>query len=100
MSKIVFSDPYQLALTYTIFGQGHQGQSLGAINGSSVPNANLIPYNKDEFEIGMDARMFDNRLSFDVAYYSNTTKNDIVPVTTSVFSGYGSALANLGEIDG
>ena len=91
-------DPYQLALTYQIFGQGHQGQSLGAINGSSVPNANLVPYTKDEFEIGFDARMFGNRLSFDVAYYSNTTKNDIVPVTTSVFSGYGSALANLGEI--
>lgn len=91
-------DPYALSLTYQIFGQGHQGQSLGAINGSSVPNANLIPFSKDEFEIGFDARMLDNRLSFDIAYYSNKTTNDIVPVTTSVYSGYGSAIANLGEI--
>ena len=29
-------DPYQLSLTYAIFGQGHLGNSLGQINGSSV----------------------------------------------------------------
>jgi len=91
--------PYQLSLTYAIFGQQHQGQSLGQINGSNVPNSNLIAYNKDETEIGVDARFFNSRLSVDIAYYTNLTKNDIVPVTTSVFSGYGSALANIGEIE-
>ena len=91
-------DPYQLSLTYSIFGQQHLGQSLGQINGGNVPNANLVAYNKDETEIGVDARFLGNRLSVDLAYYTNLTKNDIVPVTTSVFSGYGSALANIGEV--
>ncbi len=91
-------DPYALSLVYQIFGQGHQGQSLGQINGATVPNSNLIPFSKSEFEIGFDARLFENRLSLDVAYYSNKTTNDIVPVTASVFSGYSSAYANLGEI--
>ncbi|MEN8124824.1 MAG: SusC/RagA family TonB-linked outer membrane protein [Bacteroidota bacterium] len=91
-------NPYALALTYQIFGQGHLGQSLGRINGGSVPNGNLVPYTKSEFEIGVDGRLFDNRFSFDLAYYSNETTNDIVPVGASVFSGYGSALANIGVI--
>ncbi|MBG6130306.1 TonB-linked SusC/RagA family outer membrane protein [Aquimarina sp. EL_43] len=92
-------DPYQLALTYEIFGQGHQGQPLGAIAGDQVPNANLVAFNKSEFEVGLDARFFNNRLSFDIAYYNNKTTNDIVPVGTSVFSGYSRALANIGEVE-
>lgn len=90
---------YQLALTYQIFGQGHQGQPTGNISNGSVPNSNLIPYSKTEFEIGLDGRMFNNRMSFDVAYYSNRTENDIVPVSASEWSGYGSALANIGVIE-
>ena len=90
---------YQLALTYQIFGQGHQGQPTGNISNGSIPNANLIPYSKTEFEVGIDGRMFSNRLSFDVAYYTNRTEDDIVPVSASGWSGYGSALANIGVIE-
>jgi len=92
-------DPYQLSLSYQIFGQGHLGQPLGNIANGSVPNANLVAFSKNEFEIGVDARMFGNRLSLDLAYYKNNTSNDIVPVTASVYSGYGSALANIGEVE-
>lgn len=90
---------YQLALTYQIFGQGHQGQPTGNISNGSIPNGNLIPYSKTEFEIGVDGRLFSNRLSFDVAYYTNKTENDIVPVSASGWSGYGSAYANIGVIE-
>lgn len=90
---------YQLALTYEIFGQGHLGQPLGRISGGTVPNANLVPFNKSEIEIGIDARLFGNRLSVDFAYYTNETTNDIVNVTTSVASGFGAASANLGRIE-
>ncbi|MCX2681629.1 SusC/RagA family TonB-linked outer membrane protein [Galbibacter sp. EGI 63066] len=92
-------DPYQLALSYEIFAQGHLGQPMGRISNSSVPNANLVAFSKSELEVGVDARFFNNRLSFDVAYYENETTNDIVPVSASVFSGYGSALANIGIVE-
>ncbi|TDQ31053.1 SusC/RagA family TonB-linked outer membrane protein [Zeaxanthinibacter enoshimensis] len=92
-------DPYQLALTYQIFGQGHLGQPLGGINGGTVPNANLVPFSKSEFEIGVDARFLESRLTLDLAYYNNETTNDIVNVSTSVFSGYGGASANLGKVE-
>ena len=92
------ADPYKLALTYEIFGQQHQGQPLGRIAGNQVPNPNLIAFSKKEIEVGFDARFFRNRLSLDMAIYKNNTTNDIVPVTLSVFSGYGTEIANLGEI--
>ena len=92
-------DPYQLGLTYQIVGQGHQGQPLGNIANTSVPNQNLVAFNKSEVEVGLVARFFDNRMSLDLAYYRNETTNDIVPVAASVFSGYGSALANIGIVE-
>ncbi|WP_242083961.1 SusC/RagA family TonB-linked outer membrane protein [Aestuariivivens sediminis] len=92
-------DPYQLAPTYQIFGQQHLGQPLGRINGSTVPNAGLVPWKKDEIEIGIDGRFLGNRLSLDLAYYANETTRDIVNVSTSVFSGYGSATANIGKLE-
>ena len=90
---------YQLAPTYELFGQGHLGQPLGRVSGGTVPNANLVPWKKSEIEIGLDAKFFDNRLALDLAFYKNETTNDIVNATTSVFSGYGSATANLGKLE-
>jgi len=91
-------DPYSLGLTYGIFGQGHLGQSLGGISNSSIPNENLVPYNVTEIEFGLDTRFFDGKLSVDIAYYDKTTTKDIVNVSASETSGYGSSIANLGEI--
>ena len=91
-------NPYSLSLTYEIFGNPIQGQPLGRVSGGTVPNANLVPFSKSETEIGIDARLFNNRLSFDLAYYDNETTNDIVSVATSGYSGYGGASANLGKV--
>lgn len=89
---------YQLALTYGIFGNPLGGQPTGRITNNQVPNANLVAFSKNEAEIGLDLRMFNNRLSFDLAYYNNETTNDIVNVATSGASGYGGASANLGKV--
>jgi TonB-linked SusC/RagA family outer membrane protein len=91
-------EAYQLGLTYGIFGNPLQGQPTGNISNGSVPNANLVAFSKAESEIGLDLRMFNNRLSFDLAYYKNETTNDIVNVATSGASGYGGASANLGKV--
>ena len=91
-------DAYTLALTYQIFGNPVNGQPTGNISNNNVPNADLVAFNKNESEIGLDLRMFGNRLSFDLAYYNNETTNDIVNVATSSFSGFTGASANLGEV--
>jgi hypothetical protein len=96
------TDPYQTALAYGLVGQGHDAgfgtAALGNISNGSVPNSQLQPLLTTEFEIGFDARFFDNRLGIDYAYYNRTTKDDIVPATISGTSGYGSAVVNVGEL--
>ncbi len=91
-------NPYALSLSYGIVGQGHLGASLGQITGSTIPNSEITPFEKNETEFGVDIRMFDNKLSIDATYYDNETLGDIVGVSASQTSGYGAALANLGNI--
>ncbi|MDA7707774.1 SusC/RagA family TonB-linked outer membrane protein [Flavobacteriaceae bacterium] len=90
--------PYALSLSYGIYGQGHLGSSLGTISGGTIPNSEITPFEKNETEFGFDLRLFDNKLSIDATYYDNETLGDIVGVSASQTSGYGAALANLGNI--
>ena len=90
--------PYALSLSYGIYGQGHLGASLGTISGGTIPNSEITPFEKNETEFGFDLRLFENKLSIDATYYDNETLGDIVGVSASQTSGYGAALANLGNI--
>ena len=90
--------PYALSLSYGIYGQGHLGASLGNISGGTIPNSEITPFEKNETEFGFDLRLFDNKVSIDATYYDNETLGDIVGVSASATSGFGSALANLGNI--
>ena len=91
-------DPYKLNLSYSILGNPHLGNPMGQINGGQIPNSEITPFEKNETEFGVDLRMFDNKLSIDATIYDNETLGDIVGVSASATSGYGSALANLGNI--
>lgn len=94
----VAASPYQLNLTYGIFGQGHLGRALGGITNGSIPNANLIPLLTKEMEFGLDMRMFTGRLGIDFTYYDRTTENDIISAAVSSTSGFGSKIVNVGEM--
>jgi TonB-linked SusC/RagA family outer membrane protein len=92
------TDAYALNLDYAVTGS-FQGQSFGQLNGNSIPNPNLIPFQKNEFEIGFDGRFLNNRLNLDIAYYSNNTTNDIVRAAASQSSGFTSTILNIGELE-
>jgi TonB-linked SusC/RagA family outer membrane protein len=91
------TDPYNLSLYYALSG-AHLGAPLAQISNSTVPNAALRPLTSTTFEAGIDTRLFNNRLSLDLAYYTRTTTDDIVGATISATSGYSNALFNVGEI--
>ncbi len=91
------TDPYNLSLLYSLSGS-HLGAPLAQISGGRVPNANLQPLTSTTFEVGLDARLFNNRLAVDFAFYTRNTTNDIVGATISATSGYDNALFNVGEI--
>lgn len=92
------TDPYQLNLTYGLLNVNYKGNSFGTINQSTVPNANLRPLSVNEFEAGIDLRLFNSRLGLDVAAYNKLTSNDIAVESISSTSGYTGASINVGEI--
>lgn len=79
---------------YTVNGENTITQN----NGNQYPNPDLKPVRISEQEIGLNMAFFQNRLSFDMAYYHKNTKDDIAVVSTSGTSGYGSKIMNVGEI--
>ncbi len=91
------TSPYRLALTYALTG-ATQTAPLAQINQSQVPNALLQPLVVTSTEVGLDARLFENKLSIDLAVYDRKTTNDIVAASISPTSGFTSATFNVGEI--
>jgi len=92
------TDPYQLGLTYAIFGQGHQGNPLGGVGNNSVPAQGLVPSTNKELELGFDVRLFKGKANLDFAWYNRTTTDGILSASISPTSGFGSKTVNVGEI--
>ena len=66
-------------------------------SGTTVPNPNLRPSRVHEIELGMDLKMFDNRVELDVAVYKKTTFDQIVGAQISNTSGFLDTRINSGE---
>lgn len=92
------TDPYQLGLQYGIDNWDHNGLNFGNIFGNDIPNDNLKPSIQTSYEFGIDLRLFNDKLGIDVAHYSATSVNQIIPVSISDVSGYERAIINAGEI--
>jgi len=63
----------------------------------SLPNLFLKPFTTDEIELGLDLGFLNNRLTFDVAYFSKTTNNEIMNASYSIASGFNSAVVATGS---
>ncbi|AZQ61739.1 SusC/RagA family TonB-linked outer membrane protein [Flammeovirga pectinis] len=96
------TDPYSLYLQYNVDGNqgGYPGMgwNMGGVEGSTIPNYNLQPSMSSSYEFGLDLRLFDNKIGFDIAYYKQSATNQILGVDVSHGSGYSQALINAGEI--
>ncbi|MEP6746960.1 MAG: SusC/RagA family TonB-linked outer membrane protein [Bacteroidota bacterium] len=66
-------------------------------SGTSIPNANLRPSRTSETEVGLEVRLFNNRVNFDGAVYKKTTKDQIVTVQASDASGFVNTRINSGK---
>ena len=91
-------EPYLLGLNYQTFAQGHEGYPLGGIANTSSPPTNLEPLTSREFEVGLDFRLFQNRLGADFAFYNRQTVDDILNAAISPTSGYDSRVVNIGKM--
>ncbi|MGB8491679.1 MAG: hypothetical protein WCE64_11540, partial [Bacteroidales bacterium] len=89
---------YEGNLTYDINSNQFNSQTLASISGTSAPNPNLQPFAVTEKEIGLEARLFNYKLHFDLAAFEKVTTDQILSVQLSDASGYGSSKQNLGSL--
>ncbi|MEP7377439.1 MAG: SusC/RagA family TonB-linked outer membrane protein [Chitinophagaceae bacterium] len=66
-------------------------------SGTSIPNANLKPSRVAETEVGLELKMFKNRVNLDVAAYRKITSDQIVTVQVSDASGFVNTSINSGK---
>lgn len=90
--------PYSLNLSYNLDRDNYNGINLQAIGNTTVPNAELRPLLSTEYEAGIDAGLFANKLTLNLTYYNRRTRQDIVSTNISIASGYNNAVLNLGNI--
>ena len=85
--------PYQTSKYYDrIYGNSFT-------NSATLFNPSLKPEIITSYEAGLDIRLFNSRLSFDLAAYQNSNKNQIIAIPLDPTSGYSSALINAGLIE-
>lgn len=95
-------DPYSNALYYAVDNNqfpNPAGQSVpvGGINTGQVPNRNLRPLRIQEAEVGLELKLFQNKVGFDFTYYRKLTDDQILAAQVSDASSYTSKLINVGR---
>jgi outer membrane receptor protein involved in Fe transport len=90
--------PYQTRLFYNVSSATINGKPLGNIINSSIPSSTLMPSTASELEFGTELRVFKNRLSLDLAWYSKKSKDEIIQAPISIGTGYSSVILNIGEV--
>ncbi|NIG53857.1 TonB-dependent receptor [Chitinophaga sp. Cy-1792] len=93
-------NPYQTLTTYT-------NVSTTIIPGSVTPgivlgnpgNPGLKWETTRQWDLGIDADMFDNRLSLTADYYNKNTSNLLLSVPIPNYMGGGSVLSNVGKVN-
>lgn len=87
--------PYQTSVYYGV-GNSINGTPTGNFS-SGLPNLFLKPFTLTEIEFGTKLQFFDNRLGFDVTYFTRTTHHEIMNTNLSGATGYTSSVIATGS---
>ena len=65
---------------------------------SKIGNDDIVPERKHEFEVGLEGKFLKNRLGFELTFYTNTIKDQIIETSSAGSMGARSMLMNVGEL--
>jgi TonB-linked SusC/RagA family outer membrane protein len=85
-------------LTYSVLATPYNGQKLGNINTGNAPNPLLRPATTTEKEVGVELKLFNRKINFDVAAYEKVTTDQIITVALTNSSGYTGTKQNFGKL--
>lgn len=90
--------PYRTEYNYLIAANNvYPGNVM--TNPTILPNPNLKPLITTTIELGLDLKLFNNRLNFDIAAYTGNTKNQILNRIIDRSTGYSVGVFNVGRVD-
>ena len=89
------TDPYKTSLYYSL-NSPINGIPSGTFS-TDLANGLLKPFTLTEVEVGTELKFYNNRLGIDVAYFNRKTKNEIMPATFSIATGYTSGFVGTGS---
>ena len=92
---------YSFASTYNTHLYNFNGNYVTAAVPTVLPNPNVQWESQEQFNVGFDASMFDERVNLTVDGYIKNTKDMLVPQSVPVTSGYSDIYVpfiNAGEI--
>ena len=82
----------------------NNGGAFGGVTENTInnfqANPDLKPELMSEFEIGFDARIWDNRINLSLSYYDRTTKDLIVFKPLPPSTGFTNTQSNIGKVEG
>ncbi len=84
--------------TYTFVTSGGAAYSVGYVSASNLSNPTLKWERNASVNIGLDYSIIKGLVTGSVDYYNRTTKDLLVNRTLPSVTGFGSILANLGEV--
>ncbi|MGJ1384655.1 SusC/RagA family TonB-linked outer membrane protein [Sphingobacterium spiritivorum] len=98
-----YPDIYKSALSYTQQSLGVQIPNGASVIYNNVPttgfgNENIKPERKKEIEFGLETRLLNNRLGFDITYYNGLIQDQILDYTLPISMGASSIIANVGTL--
>jgi TonB-linked SusC/RagA family outer membrane protein len=96
-------NPYDVNLTYSLNGNPHILHTMATFTSAqnsagNMPNPDLVPATSNETEVGIEAKLFGNRIGLDLTFYWQKTTDDILRATISRSSGFGTTDLNVGEL--
>jgi outer membrane receptor protein involved in Fe transport len=101
------TDPYNLATTYSVASFGNNVANLnfpfngvgGFTLGDTQGNPNLRPEFTRSYEGGIVVGLFKNRVKLDATYFYQTSRDQILALTTPATTGFQQRIANAGRLD-
>lgn len=91
--------PYMINTAYALNTGLNNGKPIFGVNyPDTAYDYNLKPERKNSWEVGLDWRMFNNRLGVDVTYYKENTKDQIMTIAVPSLSGISNQVVNAGNI--
>lgn len=94
----VGNDTSPYSLTNVFNNQIAWGSDQAKTESSVLSNSELRPERTASTEFGLDIRFFQGRLGLDFTYYNNITRDQIIPITLDIATGYNSRIINAGKI--